>query len=130
MKYQIDRSKWKKPSYRGHYSKRATEYEGIRCKCERCEISFVFEPEEQKRQFELLGRFPFWVPTLCFHCQSEWEIISPKLKFFEKAWYYQRLVPSDQMELKEWLRLIDESVSYRKKDYSSRANMLRKLLAC
>jgi len=85
MKYQIDRKKWNKPHYEGHYDGRATEYEGIRCRCEKCGGSFVFKPEEQKRQFELLGRYPFWKPTLCQDCQNEWEEIGPRLKEFEIA---------------------------------------------
>jgi hypothetical protein len=129
MKYYIDRSKWQKPSYGGHYDEIATEYEGIRCRCDKCEGSFVFEPEEQKRQFELLGRFPFWIPRLCSNCQNDWEIIGPRLKLFEEAWHNQKLEASDQNTLKEWLKLIEQSASYRKKDYSSRANMLKKLLA-
>lgn len=128
MKYHIDRSKWQKPSYGSHYDERATEYEGIRCKCQRCDVSFVFEPEEQKRQFESLVRFPFWVPRLCARCQSEWEQIGSKLKHFEVAWQNKKLEASDQNALKEWLKLIEQSISYRKKDYGSRANMLRKLL--
>jgi len=128
MKYCIEREKWNKPHYEGHYDKRATQYEGIRCRCGKCEISFVFEAREQKRQFELLSRHPFWKPTLCQTCQNEWEEIKPKLQRYEIKWMSQDLQPSDHKALKEWLALIELSSSYRKKDYSSRAKMLRKML--
>jgi hypothetical protein len=127
--YPIDRSKWHKPTYEGHYDNHATEYEGIRCKCRRCESSFIFAPEEQKRQFEGLGRFPFWVPTLCEQCQTQWEDIKPKLKSYELAWQNGEILKSDIDNLNKWLSLIELSKGFHKKNYSSRANMLTKVLA-
>ncbi len=85
--------------------------------------------KSKKRQFESLGRFPFWVPGLCASCQSEWEKIGPKLKHFEAVWQNKKMKASDHDALKDWLKLIEQSTSYRKKDYGFRANMIRKLLS-
>jgi hypothetical protein len=129
MSYPIDRSKWHKPTYDGHYDALAIEYEGIRCRCKRCESSFIYEPAEQKRQLEELGRFPFWLPSLCDQCQAQWEKIGTELKSYEMAWQNKELLDSDTESLNKWLSLILLSRGFHKKDYSSRANMLTKILA-
>lgn len=66
----IDRSKWHKPTYAGHYDDRATVYEGIRTRCNNCETSFVFQPEEQKFAFEVEKKYPGWLPSLCPVCRE------------------------------------------------------------
>ena len=128
MTYPIDRSKWNKSTYEGHYDSLAVEYEGLRCKCKKCLSSFVFEPSEQKRQFEGLGRYPYWLPTLCDECQDKWEGIALKIKSFEIAWDSKGIETSEIGRLREWLRLIEESKDFQKKDYSSRAAMIKKIL--
>jgi hypothetical protein len=128
MKYLIDRSKWNKPTYEGHYDTLAVEYEGLSCRCKRCETSFIFVPIEQKIQFEELGRYPFWLPSLCNECQEKWEDIVSKLKSYEAAWKNGDLLSSEIDNLGDWLSLIEKSGGFHKKDYSSRAVMLRKLL--
>ena len=70
---QIDRYQWSDSSRRqttGHYDERATEYEGIRCKCRSCGHSFVFSPEEQKVAYEQEKRFVWYLPKLCGTCRS------------------------------------------------------------
>ena len=128
MSYSIDRSKWNKPHYSGLYDDNAMLYEGIRCKCKTCEQSFIFEPEEQKYQFEEFGRHPFWNPSLCSECQNDWEVIKPKIKEYELSWEQGKIDTDNHEILKKWLFLIKESSKYNKKNYSFREPMIQKLL--
>jgi len=66
----IERGNWTAASQRngGQYDARATEYEGIRCKCGTCGHSFVFSPEAQKQAFEVEKRFVWYVPKQCPVC--------------------------------------------------------------
>lgn len=68
----IERANWTVASQRngGQYDTRATEYEGICCKCLDCTQSFVFTPDAQKHAFEVEKRFVWYVPKHCPECAS------------------------------------------------------------
>jgi hypothetical protein len=74
----IDRSKWNKPTYDGHYDAGAKFYEGISCRCRKCETLFVFSATEQQEKFEQEGKYPGWLPSLCQNCWPQWESISKR----------------------------------------------------
>ena len=68
----IDRSKWTAASLRAHgpYDQLATEYEGIRFHCRKCDQSFVFTPAEQQQAFEVEKRFIDYRPKYCPACRA------------------------------------------------------------
>ncbi len=125
----IDRTKWQKPSYLGHYDENATHYEGLRKRCSRCEISFVFSANAQKVAFEEEKRYPGWLPTLCASCELEWKDMEQKIKDYQKLWEVDREVyESDVNFLKNWLAILRQAEPYRKKNFDSRIRMLKKAI--
>lgn len=125
----IDRSKWNKPTYDGHYDAAATCYEGISCRCRKCERSFVFSAAEQQKRFELEGKYPGWLPSLCQSCEPEWAALLQKELEFAQRWK-QRVVPEGQRVqfLNEWLSVLLEAESYRQKGFTQNVGMVRKML--
>ena len=75
----IERSKWHKPSYLGHYGESATHYEGIRTRCLKCGTSFVFSARDQKQAFETEHRYPGFLPSLCPTCSGEWQTLEQRI---------------------------------------------------
>lgn len=125
----IDRSKWHKPTYPGHYDENATHYEGIRCRCKKCGISFVFSAESQKNTFEAKQRYPGWLPTLCQTCGEQWGFLKQNILTFECQWDSHRAdLASDQEFLNNWLASLKEAQGYGKNDFNSRIRMLIKPL--
>jgi hypothetical protein len=122
---EIDRSKWHKPSYLGHYDEKATCYEGIRTRCLKCGRSFVFSAQEQKYAFEVKRVYPGWLPTLCPACSQKWAALEQKILEFEHSWEADReTLESDQAFLANWLGLLREAQPYGKKNFESRIRML------
>jgi hypothetical protein len=70
MPIPIDRSKWHSQRYVGQYDERATEYEGIRCRCRKCGASFVCTAEQQKEAYEVKKKSVFWLPKFCEACEA------------------------------------------------------------
>ncbi|WP_348943990.1 hypothetical protein ABHF33_10865 [Chitinibacter sp. FCG-7] len=126
----IDRTKWHKPTYLGHYDENASHYEGIRCYCKKCGLSFVFSAESQKNAFEVEHRYPGWLPTLCPMCSEQWERLKQDVIRFENLWESNHSqFASDQAFLKNWLASLQEAQKYGKKDFGSRICMLVKAIA-
>lgn len=127
--YEIDRSKWRKPSYLGHYDENATCYEGLRARCSKCGSSFIFSAQEQKYAFEVEHRYPGWLPTLCPACSREWKAVERELLKFEYSWETNRdALASDRDFLNEWQALLRSAQPYGKKDFDSRIRMLARTL--
>lgn len=127
--YEIDRSKWHKPSYLGHYDEKATCYEGLRTRCMKCGSSFVFSAQEQKHAFEVELRYPGWLPTLCLACSQEWEALEHEILEFEHSWEASHdALASDSESLAKWLDLLRNARPYGKKNFESRMRMLTKII--
>ena len=126
----INRSLWKKPTYQGHYDERAEFYEGIRCRCTKCEESFVFTAVEQRDSFELDGKYPGWAPSLCQKCNSRWRDIEEKEKTYAENWAQKGLsiVPLESF-LHEWLSVALEAKSFHKKGYEHTIGMIKNKLS-
>lgn len=125
----ITRAKWKKPTYSGHYDDGAKYYEGIRCKCFRCEISFVFTPRDQKECFEEKGRFPGWLPSLCQECKDHWLNARELEKKFSSDWYAGHISSEDERYfLQCWLSAVEDASSYRRKGYDDKFGLIKKRL--
>ena len=102
----IDRTAWSRSSQRsdGHYDARAMKYEGMRCKCRRCEASFVFTPEQQQCAYEVEKKYVWWTPSLCEHCQDSFSALSEKVRRFQAQWNTdQSTLKSNRTFLEEWL---------------------------
>ncbi|WP_155920420.1 hypothetical protein [Methylobacter luteus] len=127
---EIDRSKWHKPSYLGHYDEKATHYEGLRARCLKCGKSFVFSAEAQKQAFEVEQRYPCWLPTLCPTCSQEWKVLEETILQYEHSWEAnRRVLARDREFLRKWLALLQEARPYGKKHFESRVRMLVKTIA-
>jgi hypothetical protein len=125
----IDRSKWHKPSYLGHYDENATHYEGIRSRCLKCGASFVFTAQEQKQAFEIEHRYPGYLPSLCPPCSGEWEILEQRILNCEHLWEENRTsLAKDQEFLSGWLALLKKGQPYGKKHFESQVRMLIKAI--
>jgi hypothetical protein len=125
----IDRTNWHKPSYLGHYDEKATHYEGLRCRCRKCESSFIFSAQIQKVAFENEKKYPGWMPSLCERCESEWESLEKQIVELNQSWELDRdLYKSDLSFLQKWLALLRQAQPYRKKHYESRIRMLQKTI--
>jgi hypothetical protein len=126
----IDRTKWRKPTYRGHYDERATCYEGISTRCRRCESSFVFLPEEQKVAFELSKRYPGWLPSLCPECRDRWADLERRESQYRREWESKKENRMKDFQfVKEWLILLEEAQIYRQKGFEPQIQMLKRLLS-
>ena len=124
---EIDRSKWHKPTYLGHYDEHATHYEGIACRCKKCGLSFAFSAESQKHAFEVEHRYPGWLPTLCSTCNEEWHLLKQEIHKCEQQWELNRTeLVSDKSFLNGWLVSLKKAQEYRQKDYTPRILMLSK----
>lgn len=122
---EIDRSKWHKPTYLGHYDERATHYEGIACRCKKCGLPFVFSAESQKHAFEFEHRYPGWLPTLCKTCSEEWGSLKQEILKFEHQWESNRTdLALDRNLLNCWLASLNRAQEYGQNDYTSRIRML------
>jgi hypothetical protein len=125
----IDRSKWHKPSYLGHYDENATHYEGLRTHCRKCGESFVVSAKEQKQEFEVEKRYPRWLPTLCPICSERWKALEKEALESQHYWESNRnLLALDREFLRKWLALLRESRLYGKKHFESRIRMLVKTI--
>ncbi|MED5238980.1 MULTISPECIES: hypothetical protein [unclassified Alcanivorax] len=125
----IDRTKWKKSTYSGHYDDGADYYEGIRCKCLRCERSFVFAPKEQKETFEEKGKFPGWLPALCQECNEHWLKARELEQKFSSDWALGSISIQDERHfLRCWLAAVEDASSYRRKGYDDKTGLIKKRL--
>lgn len=123
----IERSKWHKPSYLGHYGESATHYEGIRTRCLKCGTSFVFSARDQKQAFETEHRYPGFLPSLCPTCSGEWQTLEQGILECEHSWEANRTrLANDQEFLRRWLTLLKKGLPYGKKRFESRIRMLNK----
>ena len=126
----IDRTKWHKPTHSGHYDERATHYEGIACRCKKCEQSFVFSAEAQKHAFELEQRYPGWLPTLCSTCHTRWRALKQEILEFERQWQSCRTeLSANEKFLNHWLNALKEAQEYQQNDFTSGIQMLIKTLS-
>ena len=125
----IDRSKWHKPTYLGHYDENATHYEGLQTRCLKCGMSSVFSAQAQKQAFEVEHRYPGYLPTLCPVCSEEWEILEQQILEYEHSWEANRAEwVGDQEFLGSWLALLKKGRPYGKKRFESRIRMLIKTI--
>ena len=125
----IDRSKWHKPSYTGHYDEESVFYEGIRIRCRKCEQSFVFTEQAQKDAFETEQRYPGWSPSLCLSCESNLELINQNLKSFEDIWERNRdQAQLDSEFLENWLAQLKEARKHSSRFDESRIRMVIKAI--
>ncbi|AMJ74688.1 hypothetical protein AVL57_12390 [Alteromonas stellipolaris] len=128
-KLDINRLNWHKSSYLGHYDKDCKYYEGIRCRCQKCDCSFVFTPEEQKQKFEIDKVYPGWLPTLCFSCTKNWNTLNENILGMECRWETERNeLALNKQFLSQWLELIRTAQPYKKKQFDSRIGMILKIL--
>ena len=126
----INRSLWKKSTYQGHYDEHAEFYEGIRCRCVKCGGSFIFSAVEQRDSFEIDGKFPRWVPTLCQSCNSLLREIEAKEKSYLENWSQREYsIVNRQKILSEWLAVAVEANSYRQKGYEHTIGMIKSVLS-
>jgi hypothetical protein len=127
--FNIDRSKWQKAKYLGHYDERATNYEDIRTGCMKCENSFIFSAQTQKIAFETDKRYPGWLPTLCLTCTMAWGSLNQEILACDNLWAKNRAsLITDQEFLLKWLALLNEARPYGKKRYDSRISMINKII--
>lgn len=115
MTVPIDRTAWSLPSQRsrGQYDEGATEYEGIACKCRRCESSFVLTPERQKIAYEVEKKYVWWIPSFCGRCQSEFQGLSERARSFQRQWNTSRSsLSSSETFLQEWLIVLQAISPY------------------
>lgn len=125
----IDRSKWNKPTYQGHYDDRALFYEGIRCRCRKCEKSFVFGELEQKEAFEVSGKYPGWLPSLCSTCHSQFLDTVTKEASYSQQWEANRRAIMQSKEfLEDWLSVAIEAGSFKKHGYEHKIGKIKKLI--
>lgn len=133
MHVEIDREKWSRSSQRsagGHYDPKAQFYEGISCRCQKCECSFVFTAEEQKETYEVRKEFVWKLPSLCSSCQNIWQALNTELKHIQLQWNEQKAILSTNREfLENWRHLLKEIQTYSRKGSSpSNIKMINKLL--
>lgn len=125
----IDRSKWKKPIYGGHYDENETSYEGLRCRCSKCGASFVFPPEQQRELFEEQGKYPGWLPSLCQGCEEEWKAARREEESYYAQWALDKYKHElDSAFLNAWLVAAKHADSYGRKGYHQKIGMIKKRL--
>lgn len=109
MKIPIDRTAWSRSSQRSNtrYDVSATAYEGIRCRCRRCEASFVFAPERQKISYEFEKKYVWWDPTFCDPCEIEFVALSESARRFQEQWDAgQSALKFSERFLQQWLAVL------------------------
>lgn len=111
MTVPINRGAWSPQSQRtsGHYDQYAVEYEGIRCHCRGCHISFVLSAQAQQVAYEVERRFVWWLPTLCPKCAAQLATLRIRDKEFQAQWNSSRQVlKNDRNFVLDWLAVIRE----------------------
>jgi hypothetical protein len=125
----IERSKWQKPIYQGHYDEQAEFYEGIRCRCRKCELSFVFTASQQRDSFERNGKYPGWQPSLCPKCHSKFlDLVLVEAAYSEKWEKEGDAIPQSEAFLKEWLSVLVHAESFRRQGFGHKIGMVKKRL--
>ncbi len=105
----IDRGAWSPSSRRslGHYDEGATKYEGIRCQCYKCRISFVCSPEEQRDAYEGQKKHVRWLPKFCPACAAEFAELRARDDVMQAHWNRDRKSASrDAAFVREWQEVI------------------------
>ena len=117
MSIPINRKAWSLASQRscGHYDERAKEYEGIRCKCIRCEFSFVITAKEQQFAYEVKKKYVWWLPNLCIECAANLDTLRSKDREYQSRWNASReVLKSDLKFIAEWYEVLQEMTNFRK----------------
>lgn len=105
----IDRGAWSLSSRRslGHYDEDATEYEGIRCQCYHCRISFVCSAEEQRDAYEAKKKHVSWLPKFCPACEAKLAELRERDDVMQIRWNQDRKSASqDAAFVREWQEVI------------------------
>src|SRR5471032_564072 len=108
-KVPIDRVAWSPSSRRslGHYDETATEYEGIRCRCYGCGLSFVCSAEEQRNAYEVQKRHVSWLPKLCPVCTAKLADLRARDGVMQARWNSEKESASqDAAFVREWQEVI------------------------
>ena len=111
MRVPIDRTAWSPSSQRarGHYDEQATEYEGIRCQCRGCQVSFVLSPEEQQIAYEVKKKYVWWLPVLCKSCSERLATLQVLDRRYQEQWNASRAsLRSDRQFIAGWLAVLTE----------------------
>lgn len=117
MSIPINRKAWSLASQRsrGHYDERATEYEGIRCQCIRCETSFVITAEEQQFAYEVKNKYVWWLPNLCIGCAADLDTLRSKDRQYQSRWNASREVLKNDLNfVAEWYEVLQQMTNFRK----------------
>lgn len=108
-KVPIDRVAWSPSSRRslGHYDENATEYEGIRCRCYGCGLSFVCRAEEQRNAYEVQKRHVSWLPKLCPMCSAKLADLRVRDGVMQARWNSdKKSAGQDAAFVREWQEVI------------------------
>lgn len=108
-KVPIDRGAWSASSRQsiGHYDADAREYEGIRCRCYGCGISFVCSAEEQRNAYEVEKRHVSWLPKLCPTCTAKLADLCARDGVMQARWNREKDSASqDAAFVREWQDVI------------------------
>jgi hypothetical protein len=115
MSIPINRKAWSVASQRslGQYDERATEYEGISCRCKRCEKSFVLTAEEQQYAYEVIKKYVWWIPKLCRTCSDSFVSLRARDREFQSRWNTSReILKGDLRFISEWHQVLEEMTNY------------------
>ena len=108
-KVPIDRVAWSRSSRGslGHYDENATEYEGIRCRCYGCGLSFVCSADEQRNAYEVQKRHVSWLPKLCPTCSAKLADLRARDGVMQARWNSDKeSAGQDAAFVREWQEVI------------------------
>jgi hypothetical protein len=129
MSIPINRKAWSCASQRscGHYDECATEYEGIRCHCIRCDHSFVLAAEEQQFAYEVQKKYIWWLPNLCVECAVKLDELRSKDREYQFRWNASReILKTDHKFISDWYEVLQQMTHFRK--FNSMRVHLQRLL--
>jgi hypothetical protein len=85
----------------------------MRCKCRRCEASFILTPERQKFAYEVEKKYVLWVPRFCDQCQSKFLALSESARSYQDQWSESpSSLKSNRKFLQEWLVVLSAIEPY------------------
>jgi hypothetical protein len=114
----INRAAWSLSSQRaifGDFDLFAEEYEGGRCRCSACLLSFVLTPEARRIALEVEKKYVWWLPSRCPDCAARLAPLQVLDKAFQARWNASRgALKSDRQFIGEWLAVLREMATLAK----------------
>jgi len=130
MNIPITRTSWSASSQRtlGHYDEYATVYEGIRCRCRRCNTSFVFTAEAQQVAYEVEQKYVWSLPAYCETCGAELINLQVRNRSLQTQWNLNRQeLKKNKAFITEWLGVLNSISEFGKKNVSMQTHLARLL---